>query len=146
VAATVLAFSACLSAEPAAAHVDLRPDLVEQGEVVEIRIELPPIEPGAEVVRLEIEGDGIAVLSTRRLDLPGPESHWTARLRVDAPIGRAPFLLRPVYADGGRVAYRQALTVVPAQEGAFPLALVLVGAGAAVTLAGAALFLLRRRA
>jgi hypothetical protein len=134
-----------VSAEPAAAHVDVRPNLVEQGEVVELRIELPLIIPGPDLVRLEIEGDGIEVLSTRKLDIPGPESVWNARVRVDAPVGRAPFVLRPFYADGDSVEFRQAFTVVPAKEESFPLVPVLVGAFVAVAVAVAGLALLRRR-
>jgi hypothetical protein len=136
-----------MSAEPAAAHVDVRPDLVERGEVVEIQIELPLITPGPDLVRLEIEGDGIEVLSTRKLpDLPGPEAHWSARVRVDTPIGRAPFVLRPFYADGDSVEYRQSFTVVPAEQEPFPLVPVVVGAAVAVAVAGIGLVLLRRRA
>jgi hypothetical protein len=135
-----------MSAEPAAAHVDVRPDLVERGDVVDVRIELPLITPGPELVRLEIEGDGIEVMSTRKLDLPGPESHWSARVRVDAPVGRAPFVLRPFYADGDSVEFRQAFTVVPPEDAdSFPLGAVLVGAAVAVGLAVAGLGLARRR-
>jgi hypothetical protein len=147
VGATVITFWALLSAEPAAAHVDVRPDLVEQGEVADLVIELPLITPGPDIVRLEIEGDGIEVLSTRHLpDLPGPESQWSARVRVDAPIGRAPFVLRPIYADGDSVEFRQSFTVVPAEDaGSFPLAGVVVGTAVAVVVAVGGLVLLRRR-
>jgi hypothetical protein len=136
-----------VSAQPAAAHVDVRPDLVEQGEVVELRIELPLVVPRVDQERLEIEGDGIDVLSTRHLpNLPGPEALWSARIRVDAPIGRAPFVLRPIYENGRSVEYRQSLTVVPAAEESFPLVPVLMGVGLAVAIAAAGLLLLRRRA
>ena len=145
-AATVITFWACVSAEPAAAHVDVRPDLVEQGEVVELRIELPLIVPGPDFVRLEIEGEGIEVLSTRKLDTVGPESVWSSRVRVDAPVGRATFVLHPFYANGDSVEFRQAFTVVPAEEDSFPLAAVLVGAGVAVAIGAAVVLLLRRRA
>jgi hypothetical protein len=141
-----MALWASVSAEPALAHVDVRPDLVEQGDVVEIAIEMPLITPGPDLVRLEIEGDGIEVLSTRKLpNLPGPEAHWNARVRVDAPIGRAPFVLRPVYADGDSVEFRQSFTVVPAVDEPFPLGLVVAGAMLAVLIAGVGLVLLRRR-
>jgi hypothetical protein len=145
--ATVIVLGALVSAEPATAHVDVRPDLVERGEVVDIQIELPLITPGPDLVRLEIEGDGIDAVSTRKLDIAGPESHWSARVRVDAPEGRAPFVLRAFYADGDSVEFRQAFTVVPGtEEESFPLTAVIVGVGAAVALAAGGLLAARRRA
>jgi hypothetical protein len=134
-----------VSAEPAAAHVDVRPDLVEQGEVVEVRIEVPLIIPGPDLVELEIEGDGIEVLSTRKLDIVGPDSVWSARMRIDAPVGRATFVLRPRYADGASVVFRQAFTVVPPEEESFPLAPVLAGGAVALALAAGGILLLTRR-
>lgn len=125
--------------------MDVRPDLVEQGRVTEIEVELPVIVPGPDLVRLELEGDGIEVLGVRELDRPGVESHWTARVRVTAPIGRAPFVLRPFYADGGSVEFRQAFTVVPPPEETFPWGLVLTGSAAAIGLAAGGLVLARRR-
>jgi hypothetical protein len=138
---------ALVSAEPSRAHVDVRPELVEQGEVTELTVELPLITPGPDLVRLELDGDGIELLATRELpNLPGPEAHWTARVRVDAPVGQAPYVLRPVYADGDSVEFRRAFTVVPGQEESFPWTYVVVGAALAVAAAAAALALLRRRA
>jgi hypothetical protein len=136
---------ALVSAEPARAHLQVLPTVVERGAVTELAIELPLIIPGPDLVRLEIEGAGIEVLSTRKLDRPGPESHWTARVRVDTPPGRAPFVLRPFYADGDSVEFREAFTVVPAEDEPFPWALVAGGAVLAAALAGAVLVLARRR-
>lgn len=113
--------------------------------MTEIEVELPLIVPGPDLVRLELEGDGIEVLGVRELDRPGVESHWTARVRVTAPIGRAPFVLRPFYADGGSVEFRQAFTVVPPPEETFPWGLVLTGSAAAIGLAAGGLVLARRR-
>jgi hypothetical protein len=144
--ATVLALFGLAPAEPAAAHVDVRPELVQQGEVTELTVELPLLTPGPDLVRLELEGDGIDVLSTRKLpNLPGPEAHWRARVRVDAPVGPAPYVLRSVYADGGSVELRRAFTVVPGDEEPLPWAYVLAGGAAALVAAAAGLALLRRR-
>jgi hypothetical protein len=146
VGATVIALCALLLAEPSHAHVDVRPDLVEQGAVTEIEIELPLILPGPDLVRLELDGEGIEVLGVRKVERPGStESHWTARVRVDAPIGRAPFVLRPFYADGASVEFRQAFTVVPPPEESFPWGIVLAGSAAAAGLAAGGLVLARRR-
>ena len=43
VGATLAALLAIVSAEPALAHVDLRPRLVERGAVVDVRVELPQL-------------------------------------------------------------------------------------------------------
>lgn len=144
--ATVLALFGLTPAEPAAAHVDVRPELVEQGEVTELTVELPLLAPGPALVGLELEGDGIEVLSVRELpDLPGSEARWSVRVRVDARVGPAPYVLRPVYADGGAVELRRVLTVVPAEEASSPWAYALAAAGAALAAAAAGLALLRRR-
>jgi hypothetical protein len=147
VGTTVITLWALASAQPSAAHVDVRPELVERGEVTELTVELPLLAPGPALVRLELEGDGVEVLATRKLpDRPGPEAHWTARVRVDAPVGAAPYVLRAVYADGDAVELRRTFTVVPTEGEAFPWAFVLAGAGVAIGAAAAGLALLRRRA
>jgi hypothetical protein len=133
--------------EPSRAHVSVLPDLVEQGVVTEVAVELPLIAPGPELVRLELEGEGIEVLGVREVERPGSaESHWTARVRVTAPLGRAPFVLRSVYADGDSVDFRQSFTVVPAPEEPFPWPLALGGSALALALAAGGLVLARRRA
>jgi hypothetical protein len=145
VGATVAALVALALPEPAPAHVQILPAVLERGEVTEIRVELPGIVPGPELVRLEIEGEGIEVLSTRRLGARGPETQWSARLRASSPPGAVTVVLRPVYADGSDVEFEQVLTVVPAADEPFPWTWVALGAVLAVAFA-APLALLRRRA
>lgn len=143
--ATVLTLVAAATAQPAAAHVDVRPELVEQGEVTELTVELPSVTSAPGLVRLELEGDGVDVLSTRRLpSLPGGEERWTARVRVRAPVGPAPYVLRSVYANGESVELRRSFTVLPAEE-SFPWAFVLAVSVTALAAAAAALALLGRR-
>lgn len=136
-----------MSAQPALAHVDVRPTLVEQGSLAELRVELPPLRPGPRPERLELEGQGIEVLAVRMQAVSGPETVWTVRLRANGPPGVTPLVLRAVYADGKSVEVDQQLTVVPAPEGAgFPWPGVVVGALLAVAFAGAGLYLARRKA
>lgn len=136
-----------LSGEPAAAHVDVRPRLVEQGAVVDVVVELPRIVPGPELVRLELEGEGVEVLSTAPIGPAGVDALWSARLRVDAPPGQLRLLLRPVYADGDSAEFEQVLTVVPAtEEASFPWIWAILGVAVALAVAAAALMVARRRA
>ncbi len=139
---------ACLTGEPAAAHVDVRPGVVAAGAATELRVELPQLRAGAAPpTRLDVEGEGVEVLASRLQALVGPESRWTVRLRVAGPPGRRPIVLRARYADGRSVDVDSALTVVPAPErGGFPVLPVLAGLGLAGGLAAAALLLARRRA
>ena len=136
-----------MSAQPALAHVDVRPTLVEQGSLAELRVELPSLRPGPRPERLELEGRGVEVLAVRMQAISGPETVWTVRLRANGPPGVTPLVLRAVYADGKSVEVDQQLTVVPAPEGAgFPWPGVVVGALLAVAFAGAGLYLARRKA
>jgi hypothetical protein len=106
-----------------------------------------PLDDGRDYVRLELEGDGVEVLGVRRLDRSGPESYWATRVRVTAPLGRAPFVLRPYTAAGDSIEYRQSFTVVPPPEAdPFPWGLVLAGSATAAGLAAGGLLLARRRA
>jgi hypothetical protein len=132
--------------QPAAAHVDVRPRLVERGRVAELVVELPRLRPGGPPKRLDVEGAGVEVLSTGLRALVGSETQWDVRLRADSEPGRVPLVLRAVYADGKSVEVKDALTVVPAaQEGSFPW--VAAGAGVALVLGASAgaLALARRR-
>jgi hypothetical protein len=135
--------------EPAYAHLDVRPGVVEAGRAVDLLVELPSLRPGSNPVALEVEGEGLEVLSTRLVDAVGGDTLWTARVRVDSDPGQLPLLLRAVYADGRSVEVGQALVVLPGEEessDSFPwLAAVLVVA-AAIALAVATLLLARRRA
>lgn len=135
-----------LPADPALAHLELRPGLVEQGAVADIRVELPQLRPGAPPRRLEVEGDGIDVISARLQATVGAETAWTVRLRATADPGAAPLVLRAVYADGQSVEVDQQLTVLPAPEtSGFPWTGLVAGA-LAVAIAVAALRLARRKA
>jgi hypothetical protein len=132
VSATLAALIAALSAEPALAHLDVRPSLVEQGVPTEIRVELPQLRPGAPPDKLEVKGDGIEVLSADLQGTSGSDTVWNVRLKATTEPGVVPIVLRAVYADGKSVAVDQQLTVAPAPEqSGFPW----VGAVAATLLA-----------
>lgn len=136
-----------MTAGPALAHVDVRPRLVEQGRLAELRVELPPLRPTGQPERLEMEGRGIEVLSVRSRGRSGTDTVWTARIRANGAPGVTPLVLRAVYPDGGSVEVDQQLTVVPAPEGAgFPWAGVAVGVLLAVAVAAVALRVARRKA
>ena len=145
--ATLATLSLALSAEPAHAHVDLRPRVVEQGAVTEVRVELPQLRPGDPPRTLEIDGAGVAILSVGLLSTAGSETAWNVRLRADGDPGVVPLVLRAVYADGESVEVDEALTVAPAPPGSdFPWAALVVGALLAVAFAGLSLRLARRKA
>jgi hypothetical protein len=125
--------------------VSVEPRLVEQGEVAELAVELPRLRPGAAPERLEVEGPGLELLSSRLAGTRGVETRWAVRVRVDAEPGRVPLTLRPVYADGRSVEVEGALTVVPPAESAgFPWAWALVGTALALAVAAATLQVARR--
>lgn len=145
--ATLATLAALLSAQPAAAHVEVRPGVVERGAVAELQVELPELRPGPPPIGLEVEGAGIEVLSTRLLGLAGRESRWLVRLRADGPPGRVPIVLRAGFADGGAVEVDSGLTVVPRAAGEpFPVAGIVAGLLLAAGFAASALFLARRKA
>ena len=146
--ATLSTLLALLLTEPALAHVDVRPRLVEQGVATTLRIELPRLRPGPAPVRVEVEGDGVTVLTST---LGGPvrgETVWNGQVRVDAEPGVLPVVLRAVYADGNSVEVDATLTVVPAEqeESDFPWPVAIVGVLLALSLAGGLLAVARRRA
>jgi hypothetical protein len=135
-----------VSAQGAGAHVDVQPRLVEQGETAQLRVELPRLRPGPAPERIEVEGAGIEVLSTRLQGTKGSETVWSVRVRADTPPGEVPLILRAVYAGGEAVVVRDSLTVVPAPEGSsFPWAAVAGGGLLALALALGLLRLARRR-
>ena len=77
----------------------------------------------------------------------GPETVWTVRIRANAPPGATPLVLKAVYADGRSIEVDQALTVLPAPEGAgFPRPGAVVGALLAFAFACTGLYLARRKA
>ena len=134
-----------LSAEPATAHVNLQPGLLELGEVTELRVELPRLRPGAPPEALELEGEGLEALSSRLQGTVGAESVWSVRVRAGGEPRTVPVVLRSRYVDGGSVEVDDRLTLVPAAESSFPWVAVLAGGALAVGFAVAALTLARRR-
>ena len=140
---------AALSAEPARAHLDVRPGVVVSGRAVDLLVELPRVRAGALPVELELEADGLEVLSTRLVDAVRGDTLWSARVRVESKPGTLPLVLRAVFADGRSVEVDHSLVVLPdpGDEGAFPWVAVLIGvAGVGALTAAAFLFLTRRRA
>ena len=146
VGATLSTLLALATAEGAWAHVDVQPRLVEQGEVTQLRVELPQLRPGPAPARIEVEGPGIDVLSSRLQGTKGSETVWSVRIRATAPPGQVPLVLRAVYTGGEAVEVKNSLTVVPAPEtSSFPWVLVAGGTLLALALALVVLRLARRR-
>jgi hypothetical protein len=151
VGATITTLLALSLAQPARAHVDVQPRLVEQGVATRLRVELPQLRVGPPPVRLDVEGDGITLLSSRLQAIAGPETVWSVRIRVspDVPPGESALVLRAHFADGTSIEVDGAITVVPPAEEAaaasFPWLWVAVGVTVAVALAAAALLLAHRR-
>ena len=138
---------ATLPAEPAQAHIVVRPDLIERGETVELEVELSRLRPGSPPDRLELEGDRIEVFATELAARVGVETRWRARIRATGSPGVVPIVLRAVYRDGRSVEVDQSLTVVPASdEAGFPWPAVIVGVLLALAAAAAALLLAFRKA
>jgi hypothetical protein len=146
VGATLSTLLALVTAEGAWAHVDVQPRLVEQGVITQLRVELPQLRPGPAPQRIEVEGAGLEVLSTRPQGRKGSETVWSVRVRASGPPGQVPLTLRAVYAGGEAVEVKNSLTVVPAPEASsFPWAVVAVGTLLALALAFVLLRLARRR-
>jgi len=126
--------------------VDVQPRLVEQGEIVQLRVELPQLRAGPGPERLEVEGPGIETLSSRLQGVKGPETVWSVRVRANGPPGPALLILRGVFADGATVEVDDMLTIVPAPEpSSFPWAAVVGGSLVALAVAFLTLRLARRR-
>jgi hypothetical protein len=124
----------------------VQPRLVERGEISQLRVELPQLRPGPAPERIEIEGAGIKVLSTRLQGRKGSETVWSVQVRADAPPGQVPLILRAVYTDGEAVEVKNSLTVVPAPEASsFPWPVAAGGTLLALALALILLRLARRR-
>ena len=133
--------------QPAWAHVDVRPTLIEEGLLADIRVELPPLLGGRQPDDLTVEGPGVEVVGVRKQNVPGPDTVWTVRLRVDGETGQVPIVLRAHYATGQSADVDAALTVVPGPEtSGFPWAPVLVGSLLAVGFAVVGLLVARRKA
>jgi hypothetical protein len=138
---------ALLLTEPAFAHVDVRPRLVELGAATALRIELPRLRAGAPPVRLEVSGDGVTQLAGALNGVARGETRWVVRIRADGEPGVVPVVLRATYADGLSVEVDETLTVVPAEnESGFPWPIAIGGVLLAVSLAVGTLVVARRRA
>ena len=140
-------FAAALSTEPAAAHLNVQPRLIEQAHVTDLLVELPLLRPGAPPERLELEAAGLDVLSTRLREVVDGETRWDVRARTNAPPGTLTLVLRAGFADGETVEVDDTLTVVPPEpSGPFPWAVAIAGSLLAVAFAASALYLVRRKA
>ena len=145
--ATLAALVLALPVPAAFAHLDIRPTLIEQGVVTDVRVELPQLRPGGPPDKLEVEGDGIDVISASLQGTSGSDSVWTVRLRATAAPGAVPIVLSAIYADGRSVDVDQQLTVTPRPEtSGFPWIGVVAGVALAVALAVLALRFARRKA
>lgn len=154
VGATISTLLALSLAEPALAHVDVRPRLVEQGKATQLRVELPQLRSGPPPVRLVVEGPGLTVLASSLEGIAGGETVWRVRVRVRpaVPAGDLALVLQAFFADGKSVEVDGAITVVPGAAeapekaaGAFPWLGVAIGVTLAVALASSVLLLARRR-
>jgi hypothetical protein len=154
VAATLSTLLALLLAEPALAHVNVQPRLVQQGTATTLRVELPQLQAGAPPVRLEVDGEGVTVLSSTLEGIggfSGAETLWNVRLRVSRSVlpGDLLLVLRALFADGKSVEVDGTIVVVPpaaeAGSGSFPWLGVVAGVSIALALAGSVLVLARRR-
>ena len=148
--ATLSTLLLLLVAAPAFGHVDVRPRLVEQGMETALRIELPQLRPGPAPVRLELEGEGVEVLSSRLQGFAAAETRWSVRLRVSPSVapGELPLILRAVFADGESVEVDGGIVVVPGQMEAsdtFPWAGVAAGVTLAIGFAVGFVLIARRR-
>ena len=146
VGATLSIALATLLTEPALAHLDVRPGIVQAGTAVDLLVELPRLRPGPRPFGLEIEADGLRVLSTKLVDAVGADTLWTARVRVDSDPGTLAVALRALYADGRSVEVDYSLVVLgdePASGFAWWWAV--LAAAAAVGVGAIVLLVARRR-
>ena len=147
VSATLAALALTMLAQPALAHLVVRPTLLEQGALTDVRVELPQLRPGPAPRRLEVKGDGIDVVSAVLQGTSGSDTVWNVRLRATAAPGSVPTVLRAVYGDGRSVAVDQLFTVTPGPErSGFPWAGVVAGVLLAVAVAAFSLRFARRKA
>jgi hypothetical protein len=145
--ATICSLVALVTAQPAAAHLVVQPSILERGETVEVAVELPRLREGAPPERLDVDGDGVDVVSSRRQEVLGDgETRFTVRLRANVPPGRLPVVLRAGFAGGETVEIDTTLTVVPGEESGPPVVAIAIGAVVALAVAAAALAVARRRA
>ena len=103
-------------AQPAAAHVEVTPGVLESGREVVLEIELPLLRPGPPPTSLAVSGRGVRQLAADAAGRAGVETRWRVRVRVDAEPGPLQLLLRASFADSRSVDVRQSLTVVPTRD------------------------------
>ena len=138
---------AILPTEPARAHLDVRPGLVEAGTPVDLLVELPGLRPGERPTALELEGDGLEVLSTRLVDAVAGDTVWRVRIRVDTDPGTLRVVFRAVYADGRSAEASTSLVVLDdVEESELAWGTIALAVVAAACLGAAVLLLIRRRA
>src|SRR5215203_4825797 len=81
---------------------------------MDLLVELPELRPGEPPTALAVAGDDIRQLSSELTGRVGRETQWNVRVAVDAAPGPGELRLIASFADGGTVAVRRAVTVVPA--------------------------------
>ena len=136
-----------LAAPTAAAHVDVRPGLLEAGADVELLVELPGLRPGEPPVALDVRGPAVEQIASRADGRVGVDTRWRVRVAVVAPPGASQLRLVASFADGEVVEVSRAVTVVPAADAdAVPLPAVAAAAAGLLALLGAAVVLRRRPA
>ena len=131
----------------AAAHVSVRPGLLETGRKATLRIELPELRPGLAPSALDVSGPGVRMLESSRAGRLGEESRWRVRVAVETEPGPLALILLARYPDGRSVTVRQTMTVLPARAAATSSRPVLAaGVGGLALLATVAAVVLFRRA
>ena len=139
-----VATAALALAATAAAHLDVRPRVLESGSETTLLIELPQLRRDLVPTGLDVSANGLEQLSSRLLSRAGLESRWRVRVRVSAPSGPLVVSLRARFDDGPHV-ITQTLTVVPGREESSSWMMVAVATAALGAAALAGLLLLRRR-
>jgi hypothetical protein len=136
---------ALAAAGGAAAHVDVRPGLLEAGTEMDLLVELPELRPGEPPTSLTVEGDDIRQLSSEPAGRVGRETQWDVRVAVDAAPGPGELRLIASFADGEAVEVRRAVTVVPAaDDDATPFGAIAAASVSLLALLAAAVVLRRR--
>ena len=131
----------------AAAHVDVRPGLLEAGQELELLVELPELRPGDPPTALDVRGPAVEQIASRAAGRNGVETQWRVRVSVVAEPGSSELLLLASFADGEVVEVTRAVTIVPpAGDDGVPVAAVVAAAVALLALLGAAVVLRRRTA
>ena len=120
------------------------PRVVEQGDVAEIRVELPQLQPeqGRPGSRSRV---GISVRSSTFHGTRGPETSGSSAFEQRPNPGVVPLVLRAVYADGRSVEVDEERRSSRAAASGFPWPAVVAGVALAVVFAAVSLLLARRK-